>query len=434
MNASRISPPLVVIAGLLLAVPAMAAEKSWNASVYASTEYDDNIAREGSETKSDVVYSVGATVGGGLRTDRHTLTAAYDLSKDYYRQNSFKDRTNLTGSFGLRSMLWEQRAYWVLNHSRSTALTSGRLRDTPDNREERSSWSTGPQLYFRPTERDSLNYSALYSTTELEESSENENYNISHNANWSRVLSDVTNFNLSASHTETRFDENKLNNYDRSSASLGFSGSRPWFNYSISAGRNKVTPRVGDDVWGSIFSLNLSRSDYGLNYYLSASRSLTDTVSASTNEDQIAPLDPLLETNVGTVSIIERTSVSVGVSGIELTDRITSSASLSRQDSTSEDEGNIDQQIQRATVNLNYTASERVSYFTSASYSETDYLEEPVRTDKSRILSAGVNYGSPRGISASFSVNHENRSSDDSDFDYSVLSAVAKISYLFGRE
>ena len=219
----RMNPWFFFAVAPFLTMPALAVEKSWTAGVYASSEYDDNVARVSSNTKSDIVHSLGVTLGGGVRSDRHTLTATYDFSKDFYRQNSFKDRTNLTGSFGLRSMLLEQRLYWVLNHSRSTALANSRFRDTPDNLEERSSLSTGPQFYLHLTERDSFNYSAQYSKTDLEESSENENYNVAHTANWSRILSDITKFNLSASHAETRFDGNKDNNYDRSSASLGAS-------------------------------------------------------------------------------------------------------------------------------------------------------------------------------------------------------------------
>ena len=409
------------------------AEKNWVASVYTSADYHNNITRS-SNKKSDVVYAVGANINASARTERHNLSASYDVSKDYYNQNTFKDQTNLNGGLSLRSMLWGQRMYWVVNHSQTTTLTSARLNDTPDNRQESATFSTGPQLYFRPSDRDSLSYTALYSKTDLEESTANENYSISQNATWSRILSEVTNLDVTGNHTETRFDENKLNNYERDSATIGFSGQRPWFNYRFSVGGNRVRPNQGEDESGAIYTLNLSRTQKDVTYSLSASRELTDTVSASNiTEDNLVLTDQgILITDTGTVSIIERTTFSGTISGVQLSNRITAEFNANRTQSKSKDEAGIDQTQDALGASFSYYLSEKMSCFASLRYTQTDFMEEPKRTDKTNTATLGWDYASQKGLGATVSLSREERSSDNAGSDYSVYSALATLRYSFG--
>ncbi|MCG8313625.1 MAG: hypothetical protein MI976_10445 [Pseudomonadales bacterium] len=413
-------------------------QAQWTASIYSALEYDDNVARSNSGEQSDISSSIGGTFEVSNANSRHSISARYNVEKQSYRDDSFDERTNLTGGLSGRLVIVSDRFFWNVSHDQSMTLTDSRSLDTPDNREERSTFSTGPELYLRLSALDSIFLNLNYLKTDLERSEESDSYSISSSLRWSRILSEYTAFNFELARVDSRFDENSLSNYKRDSATVGFTGARPIFDYNVYFGVNRIDRRVGGHTTGKTYGFNLSKSLDPMRLVFGGSRELTDSVTSTSDSDLpdgfLAEGSTVLGTNVGNVSIVENTNLFGTVDGIRLTQRLTSTVGVRYLESQGEGASTINQKQRQGSVTLNYTIADEIASYVSYQHSLDEFLNEPTREDTTTSVQFGLEYETVRGFSASFTLAREESSSDSDEFDFVFHTAVVRVAYTFGSE
>ena len=99
--------------------------------------------------------------------------------------------------------------------------------DTPDNRQQRSRYATGPELQLRFSPRDTLILSGRYSTLQVDaDGTDSDRTN--GNVTWQRLVSPKLTLALDATYESVEFEQDDLvgisndfsNDYDRQTASL----------------------------------------------------------------------------------------------------------------------------------------------------------------------------------------------------------------------
>lgn len=408
------------------------AQLEWAADVFIENEYTDNARRTNEDEVEELTTSLGARVALSVAESRYTADALYSLERNYYENNVFSDNSTVVGSLALLGVVIPQRLDWIFNQTEEEVKTDSRLADTPDNREQRSVFSTGPRIYFNPTQIDTIQLSGTFRRTELEESDSNNSEVVSGLFSWGHELTELSEFNMTASVDEVSYTEIDDFEYTRESLSIGFSGERPQFLYSVSIGGNRISSDNEDDRTGANISLSISKEYSFSSFEFLVARSLTDTVNATGLEAEIVPDVGTEITDVNTISIVERTDALIAGDFSLIPDRLTLGVSLANSKVTSEDEGGADQNTTRFDAGLNYFLTRDAELFASLSYVDDEFLIEPTRNDNTYLLRVGSRYSFTNRLNCEVAIAHEQRDSDQESLDFESSSLLLSLSYLFG--
>ena len=414
--------------------PLAIADFQWSGSAFVSSEYDDNVTRVSTNKESDVLSVLGTNFTVDLKNSPHYGKADYRLERTTHSKGSFDDETLLTGSLSTRFMLRPNTIFWSLNHTQELTVTDASLNVTPDNTEQRSVISTGPEIVVHPTNRDRFSASSTFKITELENSNNNSD-EIRHSLKWSHQISTLTSSNIVYNYSDVRFDSDKDLNYEKNSILVGLSGQRVYFDYRVAVGSNEVTQSTDESLTDVSYSLDLSKSHHGLVYSLGAKRELSDTSNATTLSDQTGQQSgisgSLPVSNVGVVSVVEQTSLFANITGMDFTPRIRGNFSVARTESKSKDDLDVDETSTKVTFNLNYQMSTRLQWFSIIQIAQDEISS---RDDDTKVLTLGSRYSTPGGLSVGLGLGYEQQDSSDSQFEYDSLTANVKVSYSFGSE
>ncbi|MDX1693644.1 MAG: hypothetical protein R3208_07750, partial [Ketobacteraceae bacterium] len=129
---------VIVLFSFVLCPLPVAADFQWQASTFVASEHSNNIRLEPEGEGSDTRTDVGVALGFEASHSRYTLNAGYDLRREYFRKDTFDESNTIEGTMSLEALLLPRRLRWFIDHSQENTRIDSRLRDTPDNREERS--------------------------------------------------------------------------------------------------------------------------------------------------------------------------------------------------------------------------------------------------------------------------------------------------------
>ncbi len=309
-----------------------------NASVFSTTEYTTNARLASNNTQDDVIERVGLSVLLSEQRKRFNANASFNLSQEFYLNNTFSNQTQLTTGFGLFNFdIIEEFLDWRTSFTRNDVLSDSTAGDTPDNREQRNTFRTGPTINYRMTKASTIRLGVNYVHVINSDEEAADTKRVDANASYIYQYNSLTDFSLNGNYD--RVIEVKEDGRTRSSSnehsqniSLDVGMNRRFSHGSFSAniGRNEVRSEDSQTISGNFFKLQLQREQvYYHNIVAQYSESISDSsIGFESFESLIAAnptysLDnPRLETTTQLDTIKQKTadiSISRGIDSYEYT-------------------------------------------------------------------------------------------------------------------
>ena len=131
------------------------------ASIYSETRSTSNARLVATNVKDDVIERIGVNLVLKEERKRFNADASLNFYQDFYLNNTYSDQTQLTTGFGLFNFdIVEDFLDWRTSFTRTQVLNDTTATDTPDNRNERNTFRTGPAINYRINQASTLRMSA----------------------------------------------------------------------------------------------------------------------------------------------------------------------------------------------------------------------------------------------------------------------------------
>ena len=274
------------VLGLYLINSSIVQALELNASLYSETEYTSNARLATTDTEDDVIERVGVNVVLQEERKRFNADASFNLSQDFYLNDTFADQTQLTTGFGLFNFdIVENFLDWRTSFTRSQVLSDSTAGDTPDNREDRDTFRTGPNVSYRINQASVFQFGANYIQVENSDENAADTKRIGANASYIYQYNSITDFSLNSSYDrviEINEDGRTKSNSDEHSQNISLSvGMSRQFShgaFSAQVGRNEVRSEDSQTVSGNFFNIQLQREQvYYHNIVAQYSESISDS-------------------------------------------------------------------------------------------------------------------------------------------------------------
>ena len=428
---------LILLAVLLVGSPVVIALEI-ESGVGAGLLYTDN-ARLSADNEEDdliVVGSVGAKIdenSGPLR-----LKAEAELIHLHYTKDTFSSQNypglRLTGGYEqIRGRLdWQVQNYF------SQRLVDTDEGATPDNIQNTNVFTFGPSIRFRISGRQTITvkpeyrnfyYEGVGDNNQDNNQGNNQQYGLS--ANWFYRMYPTMDVGLDGSVTEVVFDSGpRANDYTRSTAHAGLSGTRARSVYSLNLGGTNISRDSSGSTSG--FSGNLTWS-YNLTGHSRARAYLSSDITGTGNlllDSQTNPED-------GDFSNVQNSSDVVRNNIVRLTYRredVTLNTEVWGEFRDLDYEGRqSDRDIRDIGANMNYRVTATLSAGIFGRYRWTKETGTD-RRDKSYSITETVGYQLTRKLRANLDLRYQKRESKGGLSDeYSELSTFVRLVYGFAR-
>src|SRR5690606_29900969 len=175
-----------------------------------------------------------------------------------------------------------QRLVWRIEEDLGEVRQSSTRPETPDNRERRNYFSTGPSFFLPLTRTDTLNLQASYARTDYDQTAESDTYRYSGTAALIHVMPSQMRITWSNS-VENVFYDDEDTEFLTKATSLGFSNRHEFFEWRLEGGYSQTESQqfgsesTDDGFEGEVGVSYRINSDSQLSLF--ASRQLTDTSS-----------------------------------------------------------------------------------------------------------------------------------------------------------
>lgn len=290
----------------LLIPAAQAAELTLSAG--GELEWTDNVYASGSDKRNDLLETlyVGAEVEDSDAS--YAYRVGYLISHERYERDSFDAETYYVGD---AFFLWTPlpgRFDWRFAVGSEVTQRSSQGASTPDNRDQRTTYSTTPRLVLLSLPRDNLYLEGNASKVTFREEEGNDSERAGGTLGWQHTLSELTMFSVTGSHEQVTFDD--AGDYDRDSYSLGVTRQINGGSISLTGGRTELTPEQGDSFEGTNAAANITWGNDIHLFALDATRDLSDT-SAGFGDWAGGGIFSPGEVNTGEVTLVTRTRISL---------------------------------------------------------------------------------------------------------------------------
>jgi outer membrane protein assembly factor BamA len=392
--------------------------------VEAGASQTDNINRSDDTLLDPALDETIYTAGASLRAAQSARTYDLDLTADVrrlvYDDKTFDDET-LSRVNG--SLLWKlvgDAFAWDFRANHGQQLIDPFEPVTPENREDVTVLTTGPQGALPLGRRSSFVYAAQLTDVSYELRDFNDNQRIGGNLGFERDIAPTRSLSINVGGDRIEYDDDELlAPIDRVNASLGF---------DADGARNVLRARVGwneierDDVKGDGLFLELD-------WVRRISGQSTFTVNAgsrySTNGDIFRynqQLDGSTSRDISdsrdgqvTDDPFQHDNVRVGYNLDLPRTRFSVNADWSREEYDTQTQ--LNRELAGGRLDLSYDALKNLTLTAGATYVERKYLEVD-RTDDDTNYTLGVQFRISRTFSATLRGNRIERSSNTSVNDY----------------
>ena len=256
-------------------------EGNFSVSVGYEAEATDNVGRDDTDTRNDVIHRPRINLGYAQAFNRVDLSAAYRLEARRYQRSSFSSDEVISGRSAMNVALVPGSLQWNTDHVRSENLVDRREADRPDNRRESNTLGTGLTYQLGGTSPNQLTAQAR---AELFDSNRGFDDSLRYigSVSYRRLTSPVQSVGLTASGTKVNYDEDLVPDFDRWTVQATFSRELRTAGFDLGVGYNEVR-RSGFSNSGG---LALSADAYvepaaGHRFTASASRQFTDRTQAT---------------------------------------------------------------------------------------------------------------------------------------------------------
>lgn len=278
----HISVFLLILSSFALPLKAMEIK----ANLFSETEYTSNSKLDSFNTKEDIIERLGLSAVLSEERKRFNANARFNLSQEFYFNNTFSDQTQLTTGFGLFNFdIIEDFLDWRTSFTRIEVLSDAAEENTPDNREKRNVFRTGPSINYRINKASLFRFGTNYVQVENSDESAADTKRLEATAGYIYQYNSVTNFGWNAAYDrviETEENGRKLSNSDEQPKNLTLSVglnrqfSHGHFNFNI--GRNEVHSEDSQKISGNYFDISIQYNKF---YYYDIQLDYAESISDS---------------------------------------------------------------------------------------------------------------------------------------------------------
>ncbi len=418
--------------------------------IAASVEHSDNAGRSVDNLQSDVESTISLNVGVSGATTQFDTAVDYAFTARDFKKNAQTDDEVVDGSARIMWTPLPERFAWDLTHNVSDTVRSNELADTPDNRQQRNIFSTGPNFTLRLSPVDLLSAELRYIKVNVEDSNAPNNSTDTRRRQtgdserqvgrllWTHNLSAVSDFLAKAEY------ENVEANADVSYTRLlvGYGARLRSGSYEIFIGTNSVEPETAEKFDASVIQFAFTHDFGGHGLDITLVKEATDTSlgfgTSNLRSDTFNPRD----SNFDTFNIVERQRADVTYRTLLLCGACTMRllAFFDNQDYKDPPENQApgslirlgDQKLYGFSAGLVYALSVDLDLLVDASYELTDFTDDAQELElESTSYGLGINYSALRNLSIGLQVSQITRDANVDGFDFDELRGGINLRYIF---
>lgn len=282
----------LLLSCLVPAAHAQDAGQNLDYSVFTGVTHSDNARRTNTDPQEDTTAVVGLLLGYQREQGRLHASVDANLRYSHYFEESFNDQ--LFGGLDALLTYWfvPERFSWVVQQNFGQTLIEPRAVETPDNRQNVSFFSTGPDAQLPLGERTSLTASGRWSSARYETTDAN-NQRIDGTLGLVRQLGTTSTVSLNAFAERVNFtDDFSDGRYDRQSAFLGYTNIGVRTSLDARAGYT-VLHVYGERTGGPLFDITIRRElSPRSTLTFGAGTNLTDSAEAFRRDQDLLGVNP----------------------------------------------------------------------------------------------------------------------------------------------
>jgi len=245
---------------------------------------ENNAYSTSKDRKSEVVSDSNLKVSWKGDSTHHDAFVDYSMSYLEYVHDRFDNTRTIEGGSGATFKTKSGRASWMVSDTESYTVVDKRLAEDEDNKAQKSTLKTGPELIFALSKVDQFVLNLDYTKSKLRPSNQSTNSNDSQikraALSWEHQMSSIKDFSVSLSKEKTEYGstENDL-------STLGF-----FTELNVATASGKFSAGVGVDALdkgqgskstSNSFELNYSKDWSASNVAVKIGKELADTVEVS---------------------------------------------------------------------------------------------------------------------------------------------------------
>lgn len=406
--------------------------EGFTASIFTDINYTDNVAKKDTNKQSDVVQSLGLDFGYAKQTRAMDAKAKYRLENKTYRDDSFSDEVWLSGYSSLVLSTSPERYSWLFKHQQSAKSIDLTQSDTPDNRDERSTFITGPDVNLLISPVDRLSISARSIDTRLDKSTDNNSDRITGDLRLTHSLNVAHRVSLVASYSDVDFAIT-ANDYRQQSLGLDFSGNYRKMSYQLGGGNTTVSPRASEDLddfyanamlnfkqddgrWGLSYNRVVTDSSVGLSLHDYGENSSAGGVLSGDSSGDLSDIgfdDD--DANIKDSDVVKRTQLQLyyfrQIPGNRFGFSFKAGQDESDYEKLLEDTRSI-----YGLINVHYDMAQNLKGYLNVKYQRIDFIDEPgVGEDEFYSSSVGLRHESSDRLTFLYKLSYEAK---DNEYDY----------------
>lgn len=379
-----------------------------------SAEYSDNIGRTPANTNEDIVHRLGLDLGVNERRAHFETDVNFTLEHEHYYNHTFADETSLTTGFGLFNIdLIESFLNWNTSFTRTEVLSDTAATDTPDNREHRDVFRSGPLVSYQPSRTSRFDLAANYISVENSDENVSDSERADGRFSYFHAFNSVTDFTINSTYGET-IDPDEGNDYTNININAGFVRRFTNGELQFNAGRTALKPRGSASTRGNFFDISLSREqvfshDIAIQYH----EDISDTSIGFITDEQGSENDDVSLRSTTGNDTVKRKRVSMSVSRVMGDISYSANAFWQQQRF-------IVQQSDENSQGLVIAGNQQISPGLSAGFEYTyrlhDFVDRPsIGKDKTNGYRLSSQYELSRSFSANGFINFSARSNSKHD-------------------
>jgi hypothetical protein len=419
------------------AIENLSQENQLSASVYLDLEHDDNIRKTKNNKESDLKEQVGVNVAYGYNSTALDLKLDYGLSHEVYQDESFDGKTRLQGYSSAKISTNPARYAWLVSHDQSIANVNNRNANTPDNLDQRSILTTGPDLYLQLSPVDILSGSLRYVDVQYDEQDKSDSQRNQAQLSWNHRLNSLDKVGVNARYTDADGD-GRDSSYSQEHIGVTYSGQMKYGSYYLEFGDSSLK-RDQDgfkDVDGNYYKANFNTSWDANRLGFSYNQDITDSsigLSQNYNARSVDQQDfNNGDTNFDDIDIVTRTRYQAIYRRQNVDGRLGFSLALS-QDEEDFETLLTDQKTQSIVVGFQYAIAQNLSSSINYRFENIEYLDEPLLgEDEISLITANINHRIGDEWSFKYGLSYGERNNDEDILrEYEYLRTTFRVNYRF---
>jgi hypothetical protein len=276
----------------------------------AELEWTDNVFLSDEIRRNDLLEVINLGARAEEAESWYTLNIDYQASHERYERESFDAETYYSGAASLNLIPLPGRFEWLFRAQSETTLSQSVLPDTPDNRDQRNTYSTAPRLTLLSLPRDTVYLSAEASTVTFRNASDSESDRVGGSLSWLHAFSQLTSLDVTAGYEKVNFEVSE--DYEREYYRIGINRALKSGSFAVSAGQTRLIPEFSDELEGTNFLASLDWEIDAHAIRLEIAHDLTDTSVGFADGVSAGPVAfPIDDVNTGQADIVTRTRVSL---------------------------------------------------------------------------------------------------------------------------